>query len=69
VERVKEATGHIKAAADMGDVMQIASIAKDLKSDTHSMAPFCDKIIQLAEDFDFDGIQKIVSEFESHQEI
>jgi CheY-like chemotaxis protein len=59
-EQVKEAADRIKAAADMGDVMQIASIANALKSDTPSMAPFCDKIIQLAEDFDFDGIQKFV---------
>jgi HPt (histidine-containing phosphotransfer) domain-containing protein len=60
VELVKETVDRIKAAADMGDVMQITLIAKNLKSDTPSMAPFCDKIIQLAEDFDFDGIQKIV---------
>ena len=46
----------ITAAADMGDVMQIASIAENLKSDIHSMTPFCDKIIHLAEEFDFDGI-------------
>jgi signal transduction histidine kinase/DNA-binding response OmpR family regulator/HPt (histidine-containing phosphotransfer) domain-containing protein len=60
VEQVKEATDRIKAAAEMGDVMQISSIAKNLKSDTPSMAPFCDKIIQLAEDFDFDGIRILV---------
>jgi hypothetical protein len=29
------------------------------------MAPFCDKIIQLADDFDFDGIQKFVLELDS----
>jgi len=28
-------------------------------------APFCDKIIQLAEDFDFDGIQRWVYEMDS----
>jgi hypothetical protein len=60
VELVKETVDRIKAAADMGDVMQLTLIAKNLKSDTPSMAPFCDKIIQLAEDFDFDGIQKTV---------
>ena len=62
VEQVKEVVNRIKAAADMGDVMQIASIAKNLKSDIHSMAPFCDRIIQLAEDFDFDGILRCVDE-------
>jgi HPt (histidine-containing phosphotransfer) domain-containing protein len=64
-EQLKEITNRIKAAAEMGDVMQIASIAKDLKSDTHSMAPFCDKIIQLAEDFDFDGILRCVDELDN----
>jgi HPt (histidine-containing phosphotransfer) domain-containing protein len=65
LELVKEVADRIKAAADMGDVTQIASIAKNLKSDTPSMAPFCDKIIQLAEDFDLDGIQKCVDELDS----
>ena len=49
----------------MGDVVQITSIAKNLKSDTPVMAPFCDKIIQLAEDFDFDGVQRWVDEMDS----
>jgi HPt (histidine-containing phosphotransfer) domain-containing protein len=63
--QVKEVTDKIKAAADMGDVMQVASIAEELKSGTPSLAPFCDKIIQLADDFDFEGIQGFMSEFES----
>jgi hypothetical protein len=65
VELVKEASDRIKAAAEMGDVMQISSIANNLKSDTPALAPICDKIIQLAEDFDFDGIQRWVDEMDS----
>jgi hypothetical protein len=49
----------------MGDVMQIQSAAEELKSETDVMAPFCDKVIRLADDFDFDGIQKIVLELDS----
>jgi HPt (histidine-containing phosphotransfer) domain-containing protein len=64
-EQIKEVTDRIKAAADMGDVMQIATIAKELKSESDAMAPFCDKLIGLAEDFDFDGIKKIVIELDS----
>ena len=60
--QIKEVTDRIKAAAEMGDVMQMSSIANNLKSEAPSMAPFCDKIIQLAEDFDFDGIQRGVDE-------
>jgi hypothetical protein len=43
----------------------------DLQHPTHNIpiiamtAPFCDKIIQLAEDFDFDGIQRWVDEMNS----
>jgi hypothetical protein len=64
-KQVKEITDKINAAANMGDVMQIASIAEELKSGTPSMEPFCDKLVRLAEDFDFDGIQKIVIELDS----
>ena len=49
----------------MGDVMQIISIAEELKSEFDATAPFCDKLIRLADDFDFDGIQKIVLELDN----
>ena len=55
----------IKEAAEMGDVAQIQSIANELRSQYDALAPFCDKLVQLAEDFDFDGIQKLVQEFVS----
>jgi two-component system sensor histidine kinase/response regulator len=60
VEQVKEATDRIKAAVDMGDVIQIKSIAEELKSESDALAPICDELIRLAEDFDFEGIQKFV---------
>ena len=62
LERLKEVADHINTAAEMGDVTQIKSIAEELKSVNDALTPFCDKIIQLAEDFDFDGIQKFVLE-------
>ncbi|MBT8372893.1 MAG: hypothetical protein KJO34_18160 [Deltaproteobacteria bacterium] len=42
----------------MGDVTQIKSIAKELNSESDAMAPFCHELVRLAENFDFDGIQK-----------
>jgi len=60
----KGAVDRIKAAVEMGDIMQIQSIAKELRSTNDAMAPFCDKLIQLAEDFDFDGIQRCVDELD-----
>jgi HPt (histidine-containing phosphotransfer) domain-containing protein len=64
-ELIKKLTESIKAAAEMGDVIQIKSIAEELKSESDAMAPFCDELIRLADDFDFDGLQKIVLELES----
>ena len=45
--------------------MLIKSIADSLKSESDAMAPFCKRIVHLAEDFDFDGIQKLISELGS----
>jgi CheY-like chemotaxis protein/HPt (histidine-containing phosphotransfer) domain-containing protein len=63
-EVAAEAVDRIKEPAEMGDVTQIKSIAEDLKSKSEAFAPFSDKFIQLAEDFDFEGISKLVGELE-----
>ena len=41
------------------------SISEDLKSESDTMAPFCDELIRLADDFDLDGIQKLMLELDS----
>lgn len=48
----------------MGDVTQIKTIAEELKTRSGAFAPISDKFIQLAEDFDFEGISKLVGELE-----
>jgi CheY-like chemotaxis protein len=63
-EVAAEAIGRIKEPVEMGDVTQIKSIAEALKSKSDALAPISDKFIQLAEDFDFEGISKLVSELE-----
>ena len=55
---IRKATESIKAAVELEDVMKIKSIAEELKSESDALAPFCDELVRLAEDFDFDGIQK-----------
>ena len=57
----------IREAAEMGDMNQLKTIADKLKSQSDSLLPFYDKIIQMAEDFDFDGIIDMVSEIEKTQ--
>jgi HPt (histidine-containing phosphotransfer) domain-containing protein len=64
-ELIKEMTSRIQEAAEMGDFKQISSIAGELKSRSKAVAPLCDGLIRLAEDFDFDGILKMVAELEN----
>jgi len=59
-ELINKVIDRIKGAADMGDVMQIKLIAEELMSESEIAAPFCDKLVQFAEDFDFDGIQNFM---------
>jgi hypothetical protein len=46
----------------MGDLTDLKSIARQLKSKSESYTVFSDKITRLAEDFDFEGILKLVDE-------
>ena len=63
-ELVQKVVDRVNAAAEMGDMMQIKSIAEELMSESDAMAPFCNKIVGLAEDFDFDGIQNLLLELD-----
>jgi len=58
------AAQRIKEPAEMGDVTQIKFIAGEFKSKSEAFGPLCDQFIQLAEDFDFEGISKLVGELE-----
>jgi hypothetical protein len=58
----RDVAKRLRDAAEMGDMNQLTTLADELKSQSDSLAPFCDKIIQLAGDFDFDGIINIVNE-------
>jgi PAS domain S-box-containing protein len=59
-ELTKVMADRIKAAADMGDVAQIKTIAEELKSESGAPASFYDQLVRLADDFDFDGIQEMI---------
>jgi len=64
-ELAREAAGRIRDAAEMGDVTRIKSIIEELNSKCDAFAPFGDRFVQLAEDFDFDAILKLVSELDN----
>jgi hypothetical protein len=59
-ELAQKVVDRINAAVEMGDVMQIKSIAEELMSESDAVAPFCDELIRLAEDFDLEGIKKLL---------
>jgi HPt (histidine-containing phosphotransfer) domain-containing protein len=63
-----KAAAQIKAAAEMGDVSQIVSIAKSLTSESEVFQPVSNKLVQLAEDFDFDGIVRFAEDLEKSVE-
>jgi CheY-like chemotaxis protein len=60
LERLKKIADHIEVASEMGDVLQIKSLAEELKSESDAVAPFCDELVRLADNFDFEGIQKFM---------
>jgi two-component system sensor histidine kinase/response regulator len=49
----------IRDAAEMGDVTTLNAIAAEIKTQSESCVPLSKQIVQLAEDFDLDGIQKL----------
>jgi PAS domain S-box-containing protein len=58
----KDAAGRLRDAAEMGDVTELAAIADELKTQSEAFMPYCEKIIQLANDFEFDGIMEIADQ-------
>ncbi|MEJ2728721.1 MAG: PAS domain S-box protein [Deltaproteobacteria bacterium] len=63
-EMAGEVADRIKEPAELGDITQVKSIAEELKSKSAAFTPFGDRFIQLADDFDFEGISELVNELE-----
>jgi hypothetical protein len=64
-ELTKEVTDSITAVEEFGDFTQVKSLAEESTSESDTVALFYDKIINLAEDFAFDGILKSILEVDS----
>ncbi len=60
VKLTEAMAGRIKEATEMGDIGQIKAIADEFNSDSPGLEPFCNRLVQLADDFDFDGIVKLL---------
>ena len=46
--------------------MAIGAIAEEIKALSDSCAPISNQLVQMADDFDLDGIQKLADEIESN---
>jgi HPt (histidine-containing phosphotransfer) domain-containing protein len=60
----KDHAGRILRAAKKGDIEQLIAIAEELQTLSDEYAPLSEKLIQLAEDFDFEIIEKLASGLE-----
>jgi two-component system sensor histidine kinase/response regulator len=58
-ELSRDIANRIRDAAEMGDVTALNTIAGEIKGQSDYCIPLSKQIIQMAEDFDFDGIQKL----------
>jgi CheY-like chemotaxis protein len=63
-EVAQDIAKRIRDAAEMGDVMTLNAIAKEIKTRSESCGPLSKQIVQLAEDFDLDGIQKLADKLD-----
>jgi CheY-like chemotaxis protein len=58
-EFAQDIAKRIRDAAEMGDVTTLNAIAEEIRARSASCIPLSKQIIQMAEDFDLDGIQKL----------
>ncbi|MBW2448890.1 MAG: response regulator [Deltaproteobacteria bacterium] len=63
-EFAQDIAKRIHGAAEMGDVMTLNTIAKEIKEKSDSCIPLSKQIIQMAEDFDLEGIQKLANKLD-----
>ena len=55
----------IRDGAEMGDVMTLNAIADEIRAHSDSCIPLSKQIVQMAEDFDLDGIQKLADDLDA----
>jgi HPt (histidine-containing phosphotransfer) domain-containing protein len=64
-EWAQQAAVRLREAAELGDVSGLVSTAEELKADCEAFAPTAERIVGLAEDFDFDAIIDMAGKLES----
>jgi hypothetical protein len=64
-ELAREIAERIRAAAEMGDIAEFNSIAEEIKDQSDACKLLGRQIVQMAEDFDLEGMQKLVDALDS----
>ena len=65
---ILNAAKRIRDAAAIGDITRLKSIAEALNTQQHAFTPICEKILRLAEEFDFDGLVRLADDLERQTE-
>jgi CheY-like chemotaxis protein len=60
LELVREAARHMREAIDVGDVETIKGLAADLTDKSEALRPLCRHLVELAEQFDFEGAAHLI---------
>jgi len=63
-ELAREAASRLREAAELGDVSALATICKELSDRSEAFSPYAARVTRLADDFDLDGVLKLVEELE-----
>jgi HPt (histidine-containing phosphotransfer) domain-containing protein len=66
-EMAADFTNGLKAAAELGDVSELIALARDRSARSGELAAIGDRIRRMTEDFDFEGILKLVAELEARR--
>ena len=64
-ELARDIAKRIRDAAEMGDVTTLNAIAEEIRARSDSCAPLSKRVMQLVDDFDLDGIQKLADELDT----
>ncbi len=65
-ELARDIAKRIRDAAEMGDVTTLNAIAEEIKTHSDTCVPLSKQIIQMAEDFDLDGVQKLADALDTN---
>jgi two-component system sensor histidine kinase/response regulator len=69
LELARQTAERLREAVDMGNITELKTIAAGLESESDQYSSFSSTILKLAEDFDFDGIAKLVAELETQAQV